>query len=61
MKKGNKALGIILLVVFALAILGSITNGTFANLGNQNIGYYIGFFGALGALLIFGILNLTKK
>ena len=59
--KKNKTLGIILLVLFGMSIFGSIANGTFANLGNQNIGFYIGFFGAMGALLVFGILNLIGK
>ena len=52
---------IVLLVLFAMAVLGGIANGTFADLGNQNIGYYIGFFGGLGALLVLGILNLKGK
>ena len=59
--KQNKTLGIILLVLFGMALLGSIVNGTFANLGNQNIGYYIGFFGGMGALLVIGILKLVGK
>ena len=59
--KRNKTLGIILLVLFAFAVLGGFANGTFANLGDQNIGYYIGFFGGMGALLVFGILNLVGK
>ncbi len=59
--KKNKTLGIILLVLFALSIVGGIANGTFANLGNENIGFYIGYFGAMAALLIFGIKNITKK
>ena len=61
MKKRNKTLGIILLVLLAMGVLGCIENGTFANLGNQNIGFYIGFFGSMGALLVLGILNLTGK
>ena len=44
-----------------MAVLGGIANGTFANLGNENIDFYIGFFGGMAALLIFGILNLVKK
>ena len=59
--KKNKIIGIVLLVLFAMAVLGGIANGTFANLGNENIGFYIGFFGGMAALLIFGILNLVKK
>ena len=60
MKKGNKTLGIILLVLFAFAVFGGFVNGTFANWGSQSIGYYIGFFCGMGALLVFGILNLAK-
>lgn len=59
--KKNKTLGIILLVLFGMALLGGIANGSFSNLGNQNIGYCIGFFGGMAALLVFGILNLVGK
>ncbi len=61
MKKKNRTLGIILLVLFAMCLLGGIANGTFENLGTQNIGYYLGLFGGMGALLILGILNLKGK
>ena len=59
--KKNKTLGIVLLVLFGAAILGSIANGTFSDLGNKNIGYYIGFFGGMIASLVFGLLNLFGK
>ncbi len=57
----NKIIGLILLTVLALAILGGIFNGTYANLGGKNIGYYIGYFGVLTLLLVLGITNLLKK
>ncbi len=59
--KQNKKVGIILLVLFAMAVLGGAVNGTFANLGGQNIGYYIGLFGGMGALLVIGLLKLFGK
>jgi len=59
--KQNKKLGIILLVLFVMVLLGSAANGTFSNLGDQNIGYYLGFFGGAGALLVLGLLNLFGK
>ena len=59
--KKNKVLGIVLLVLFGLALLGSVANGTFDNFGGKNPGYYIGFFGGMGALLGFGLLNLLGK
>ena len=59
--KKNKTLGIILLVLFGLAILGGIGNGDFANFGGKHIGYYVGYFSVMGALLVFGILNLIGK
>lgn len=60
MKKNKKA-GIILLVLLALMIVGGIANGTFEDLGNKNIGYYIGFFGAMGGMLVIGLMNLFGK
>ena len=59
--KQNKVLGIILLVLFAAAVYGGIVNGSYENLGNQNIGYCIGFLGAQAALLIFGLGKLFGK
>lgn len=44
-----------------MAVLGGAVNGTFANLGGQNIGYYIGLFGGMGALLVIGLLKLLGK
>lgn len=59
MKKKNKKLGIILLVIAGLALLGSLANGTLASMGEENIFTAIGFLGALVAVIVFGILNLT--
>lgn len=59
--KQNKTVGIVLLVLAALAILGSIGNGTLASLGDQNIGFLIGYFGAFAALVVIGILKLVGK
>ncbi len=59
--KKNKTLGIILLVLFAAAVLGGFANDSFSNLGNKNIGFYIGFFGGMGALLVVGLMKLFGK
>ena len=59
--KQNKTVGIILLVLAALTMFGSIANGTFATLGDQNIGFLVGFFGAFAALVIIGILKIVGK
>ena len=45
--------GIILLVLAAVAVVGSIANGTFES--EKNLGVYIGYFAGFGALIFFGI------
>lgn len=42
-----------------MAVLGGLVNGNFVDFGGRNIFFDIGFFGGLGALLVFGILNLV--
>lgn len=59
--KKNKTIGIILLALFGMAVLGGIANGSFADLGNKNIGYCIGFLGGMVALLALGLLKLFGK
>ena len=56
----RKIFGIVLLVLFAMAIVGSIANGSLANIADENIYYMIGFFGGLGALLVFGLINVFR-
>lgn len=59
--KKNKTVGIICLVLFAMAVFGGIVNGSLAELGDQNIGQIIGYVGAMGALLVIGIMKLFGK
>ena len=59
MKK--KTQGIIFLVLLGLAAVACFANGTFANLGDQNVGYYVGLFGGMAALLYLGLSNLFSK
>jgi hypothetical protein len=58
----RRVIGILLLVLFALAILGGIVNGSLANLGNTNPITAITEVVILVAMLIGGIkLTFTKK
>jgi hypothetical protein len=57
--KKNKTLGIVLLVLAGMGILGTVANGT--DLSGKNPGYYIGFFGGMGALIVIGLMNLFGK
>lgn len=57
----NRTLGIILLSVLALAVVGSIANGNYSDLGNKNLGYIIIFVALHVALLVVGVLNIIKK
>lgn len=57
----KKIIGITLLMLFAMFVLGGILNGTYLDFGGKHIGYYVGHFTALGALLIPGILCIKKS
>lgn len=59
--KQNKKVGIILLVLFAAAVLGGMANGSFENLADENIAFCIGYVGGLAALLVIGLLKLFGK
>ena len=57
----NKAIGLVFLCIFVLALFGCISNGTFADLSSKSFSYYLGFFSALIAVLSVGLMFLFKK
>ena len=59
--KKNKTWGIVLLVLAGVALLGTFANGTFSDMGNQNPGFYVGFFSGFALLIFFGLKFLFGK
>ena len=59
--KQNKKVGIILLVLAALAIMGGFANGTFSNFSDENIMTIIGFVAAFVVLVVIGLMKIFGK
>lgn len=54
----NKTTGIILLLFVAFCVISAIVNSAFSDPDNLNMGYYVAFFGGLGAVIVIGLLKI---